>query len=67
MLVGLFASTASSRWSSTSASALYEAYRLAEGGGCFVPDAQQLLWAGVIVVMGSLALLTLSVLTATKR
>jgi hypothetical protein len=43
-----------------------EARRLAEGGGLFLPT-RQVLWAGVIVVMGSLALLTLSVITASKR
>jgi len=43
-----------------------EARHLAEGGSLFLPT-RQVLWAGVIVMMGSLALLTLSVLTATKR
>jgi hypothetical protein len=43
-----------------------EARRLAEGGDLFLPT-RQVLWAGVIVVMGSLGLLVLSVFTATKR
>jgi hypothetical protein len=43
-----------------------EARRLAEGGALFLPT-RQVLWAGVIVVMGSLAVLSLSVFTATKR
>jgi hypothetical protein len=43
-----------------------EARRLAQGGDLFLPT-RQVLWAGVIMMMASLALLTLSVITSTKR
>ena len=65
VLIGLFVLYLSFALAVYVGSAL-EARRLAEGGTLFLPT-RQVLWAGVIVVMGSLALLTLSVLTATKR
>lgn len=43
-----------------------EARQLAQGGALFLPT-RQVLWAGVILLMSSMALLTLSVISQTKR
>ena len=44
----------------------FEAYRLAEGGQPFV-SSRALLWATVVVIIGSVLLLAVSVVTVARR
>jgi len=65
VLVGLFVTYLGFALAVYVGSAL-EARRLAEGGALFLPT-RQVLWAGVVLVMASLAVLAMSVITASKR
>lgn len=65
VLVGLFALYLVCAVAVYVGSAL-EARQLAQGGALFLPT-RQVLWAGVILLMSSMALLTLSVISETKR